>query len=99
MKPKVVTNAIMKATVRAPAKLPIKTRPQFLKTPASVTPGRLSINASGASTNTPVSRSNPSRYSMENPTGNSSAPTIGWPVLTLIVTANQAANARIAPAI
>ncbi len=35
---------------------------------------------------------------MENPTGNSSAPTIGWPVLTLIVTANQAASARMAPA-
>ena len=35
---------------------------------------------------------------MENPTGNSSAPTSGWPVLTLMVIANQAANARIAPA-
>jgi len=35
---------------------------------------------------------------MENPTGNSSAPTIGWPVLTLIVTANHAASARMAPA-
>ena len=99
VKPNVVTNAIMKATVRAPAKLPTKTRPQFLKTPASVTPGRLSINASGERTNTPVSRSNPNRYSMQNPTGNSSAPTSGWPVFTLIVTANQAAKARMAPAI
>ena len=36
---------------------------------AIVTPGRLSINASGASTNTPVRRSNPSKYNMENPTG------------------------------
>src|SRR3569832_327549 len=33
---------------------------------------------------------------MENPTGNSSAPMIGWPVLTLMVTANYAASARIA---
>ena len=35
---------------------------------------------------------------MQNPTGNSSAPTSGWPVCTLIVIANQAANARMAPA-
>ena len=48
MKPNVVTNAIIKATVSAPAKLPTKTRPQFLKTPSIVTPGRLSSKASGA---------------------------------------------------
>ena len=54
VKPNVVTNAIMKATVRAPAKLPRNTRPQFRSTPFSVTPGRLSISASGVSTNTPV---------------------------------------------
>src|SRR3954449_7386415 len=36
---------------------------------------------------------------MQNPTGNSSAPTSGWPVFTLIVTANHAASARMAPAI
>jgi hypothetical protein len=88
----------MKATVNAPAKLPTKTRPQFLNTPDSVTPARLSINASGVSTKTPVSRSNPNRYNMENPTGNRIAPTSGWPVFTVIVTANQAASARIAPA-
>ncbi len=35
---------------------------------------------------------------MQKPTGNNSAPTIGWPVLVLMVTANQAASARIAPA-
>ncbi len=33
-------------------------------------PGRLSINASGTSMNTPVRRSKPSRYSMQKPTGN-----------------------------
>ena len=36
---------------------------------------------------------------MQKPTGNSSAPMMGCPVLTLIVTANQAANVSIAPAI
>src|ERR1700733_2642522 len=35
---------------------------------------------------------------MQKPTGNSSAPTIGWPGLTLMETANPAASARIAPA-
>jgi hypothetical protein len=35
---------------------------------------------------------------MQNPTGNRTAPMIGWPVFTLIVIANQAANARMAPA-
>ena len=88
----------MKATVRAPAKLPMKTRPQFRNTPPIVTPGRLSSQASGLRTKTPVRRSKPSRYNMQKPTGNSSAPTSGWPVLTLIVTANQAASARMAPA-
>ena len=96
--PKVKTIAIMTATVKAPAKLPMKTRPQLRSTPPIVTPGRLSISASGASTNTPVSRSKPSRYSMQKPTGNSAAPTIGTPVCTLMVTANAAASARIAPA-
>ena len=98
VKPNVVTNAIMKATVSAPAKLPTKTRPQLRNTPPIVTPGRLSSHASGLRTNTPVRRSKPSRYNMQNPTGNSSAPMIGWPVFTLMVTANQAASARIAPA-
>ena len=88
----------MKATVSAPAKLPMKTRPQLRNTPPIVTPGRLSSKASGVSTKTPVNRSKPSRYSMQKPTGNSTAPTSGWPVFTLIVTANQAASARMAPA-
>ena len=35
---------------------------------------------------------------MQNPTGNRTAPMIGWPVCTLIVTANHAAKARMAPA-
>ena len=93
------TIAVITATVKAPAKLPTKTRPQLRSTPPSVTPGRLSISASGHSTNTPVSRSKPNRYSMQKPTGNRIAPMIGKPVWTVIVTANQAANARIAPAI
>ncbi len=98
VKPNVVMNAIMKATVRAPAKLPRKTRPQFRRTPPIVTPGRLSSNARGERTNTPVNRSKPNRYSMQNPTGNRTAPMIGVPVCTLMVIANQAANARMAPA-
>ena len=97
-KPKVNTIAIITATVKAPAKLPMKTRPQLRSTPPSVTPGRLSISASGASTNTPVSRSKPNRYRMQKPTGNSAAPTIGMPVDTLTLTANAAASERIAPA-
>ena len=52
---------IITATVNAPAKLPMNTRPQLRRTPPNVTPGRLSISASGASTKTPVSRSKPSR--------------------------------------
>ena len=48
VKPNVVTNAIKKAVVSAPAKLPTKTRPQFLRIPLIVTPGRLSSQASGA---------------------------------------------------
>ena len=35
---------------------------------------------------------------MQKPTGNSTAPASGWPVCTLIVIANHAANARMAPA-
>ena len=61
VKPNVVTKAIMKATVSAPAKLPMNTRPQLRSTPLMVTPGRLSSQASGDSTNTPVNRSKPSR--------------------------------------
>ena len=52
---------ISTATVNAPAKLPTNTRPQLRSTPPNVTPGRLSSSASGASTNTPVTRSKPSR--------------------------------------
>ena len=88
----------MKATVKAPAKLPTNTRPQLRSMPPKVTPGRLSIRANGVSTNTPVSRSKPSRYSMQKPTGNSIAPMSGWPVFTLMVMANHAASARMAPA-
>src|SRR3954451_13767145 len=99
VKPKVKTIAIITATVKAPAKLPTNTRPQLRNTPPIVTPGRLSISASGASTNTPVNRSKPNRYSMQKPTGNSAAPTIGTPVDTLTLTANAAASARMAPAI
>src|SRR5215831_11616173 len=51
-KPKVTTIAIMTATVKAPAKLPMNTSPQLRSTPSAVTPGRLSIHANGASTNT-----------------------------------------------
>ncbi|MGY4331157.1 hypothetical protein ACVWWG_005574 [Bradyrhizobium sp. LB7.2] len=36
---------------------------------------------------------------MMKPTGNSIAPTSGWPVLTLIVMANHAPSVRMAPAI
>ena len=35
---------------------------------------------------------------MQKPTGNSTAPTSGLPVCTVMVTANAAASARIAPA-
>ena len=98
-KPKVKTIAIITATVKAPAKLPMNTRLQLRNTPPIVTPGRLSISASGHRTNTPVSRSKPSRYSMQKPTGKKAAPTIGTPVCTLMVTAIAAASARIAPAI
>ena len=42
-------------------KIADKTRPQLRSTPPSVTPGRLSISASGHRTKTPVSRSKPSR--------------------------------------
>src|SRR6185369_5159375 len=86
------------ATAKAPAKLPQNTRPQFLSTPLSVTPGRLSISASGQRTKTPVSRSKPSSKSRQKPTGNRIAPTSGCPVLTVMVTANHAASARMAPA-
>src|SRR6185436_6026492 len=41
-KPKVKTVAISTATVNAPQKLPQNTSPQFLRTPLTVTPGRLS---------------------------------------------------------
>ena len=99
VKPNVVVNAMKKATVRAPKKLPMKTRPQLRKIPMIVTPGRLSSQAKGVSTNTPVKRSKPNKISMEKPTGKRTAPTIGSPVFTLIVTANQAARARMAPAI
>ena len=75
--PKVKMIDIMTAMVSAPAKLPTNTRPQFFSTPPTVTPGRRSIRASGVSMNTPVSRSKPSRYSMQNPTGNRMAPMIG----------------------
>ena len=59
--PNVNTTAIITATVSAPRKLPANTVPQFRSTPPAVTPGRRSMSASGVSTNTPVSRSNPSR--------------------------------------
>ena len=75
--PNVNTIAISSATVNAPAKLPMNTSPQLRSTPLIVTPGRLSIHASGVSTNTPVSKSKPSRYSMQKPTGNRIAPMIG----------------------
>ncbi|MNE81706.1 hypothetical protein D3C80_1783750 [compost metagenome] len=48
--------------------------------------------------NTPVSRSKPIRYSIEKPTGNSTAPSRAEPVCTAMVTANTAASARMAPA-
>src|SRR5690606_35476716 len=67
--------------------------------PPSVTPGRLSNNASGVNTNTPVSRSNPIKYKMQKPTGNKIAPTIGEPVCTATVTAKTADKAKVAPAI
>ena len=47
VKANVKTIAISTATVSAPAKLPTNTRPQLRSTPPSVTPGRLSISASG----------------------------------------------------
>ncbi|MNL70200.1 hypothetical protein D3C87_1951630 [compost metagenome] len=91
--------AMNSATVMAPAKLPQNTRPQLRMTPPQVAPGRRSSTASGASVKTPVSRSKPIRYSMQKPTGNSSAPTSALPVLTVTVTAKAAASARMAPAI
>jgi hypothetical protein len=98
VKPLVKMMAMNTATVSAPAKLPKNTSVQLRMTPAQVAPGRLSITASGASVNTPVSRSNPSRYRMQKPTGNSSAPISGLPVLTVTDTAKAAASARMAPA-
>jgi len=71
-KPKVKTIDIRSATVRAPAKLPMNTRPQFFSTPPMVTPGRLSISASGVRTNTPVSRSKPADRACKSP------PETGW---------------------
>ena len=88
----------MKATVKAPAKLPTNTKPQLRNTPPVVTPGRLSNSASGAKTNTPVNKSKPMRYSMQKPTGKRIAPASGEPVCTEIVTAKTAASAKIAPA-
>ncbi len=89
----------MKATVNAPAKLPTNTRPQLRSTPPTVTPGRLSISASGVSTNTPVSRSKPSRYSMaEADREQQRADERQAGLLALMVTANTAASARMAPA-
>ena len=98
LKPKVKMIAMNTATVSAPAKLPTNTRLQLRMTPPQVAPGRLSSTASGASVNTPVSRSKPSRYSMMKPTGNSIAPTSALPVFTVIETAKAAASARMAPA-
>ncbi|MNC92322.1 hypothetical protein D3C83_87230 [compost metagenome] len=60
-KPKVKTMAIITATVKAPAKLPMKTRLQLRATPPHVHPGRLSMTASGESIITPVKRSKPKR--------------------------------------
>ena len=92
------TKAIITATSSAPLKLPMKTKPQLRSTPPSVTPGRLSISASGLSTNTPVSRSKPSRYNMQKPTGNNKAPRSGAPVCTVTATAKTAASDSKAPA-
>ena len=88
---------IKTATVSAPPKLPVNTSPQLRSTPRQVAPGRLSMTASGTMVNTPVSRSKPSRYSRMKPTGNRMAPASGLPVLTVTVTANAAASARMAP--
>ena len=76
-KPYVYTNASKTATIRAPAKLPVNTISQCLKIAGNVTPGRRSSQASGVSMNTPVTKSYPIRYSMQNPTGNRMAPTMG----------------------
>ena len=65
------------ATIRAPAKLPVNTISQCFKIAGNVTPGRRSSQASGVSMNTPVTKSYPIRYSMQNPTGNRMAPTMG----------------------
>jgi hypothetical protein len=56
-KPYVMKTVTRTATVKAPAKLPRKTSPQLRSTPPIVTPGRFASQASGPSTNTPVSRS------------------------------------------
>ena len=90
--------AIITAVVNAPARLPTKTNPQFLKTKFSVTPGLLSSNAKGVKTNTPVSKSKPIKYNMQKPTGNKTAPRIAEPVVTATVIANTAASPKIAPA-
>src|SRR5262245_66239102 len=91
-KPKVKTIAIITATVKAPAKLPMKTRVQLRSTPPSVTPGRLSISASGHSTKTPVKRSKPNKYSMQKPTGKNAATTNDVQACPLMDTANAAAT-------
>ena len=87
-----------KATVRAPAKLPMKTRPQLRSTPPIVTPGRLSRQRERRQNEHAGQQIEAQQIEMEKPTGNSMAPTSGWPVCTLIVTANHAASARMAPA-
>ena len=60
-KPKVKTIAIITATVKAPAKLPTNTRPQLRSTPSKRDARALVDQGERASTNTPVSRSKPSR--------------------------------------
>ena len=89
--------AISTATVIAPRRFPRNTRPQLRSIAGKVTPSRRASQASGTRVNTPVSRSKPIRYSMMKPTGNSSAPSSGWPVWVETVTAKAAASARIAP--
>ena len=85
--------------VKAPAKFPQKTKPQLRNIPLTVQPGLLSITAKGTRVNTPVNKSYFNKYSIIKPTGKSTEPKIGLPVLVITVIAKKAAKAKIAPAI
>src|ERR1700733_4293440 len=73
-----------------PRRLPRNTQAQFAITPPQ--PDFRSSTASGTSAKLPVTSSSPSSTIITKPTGNTSAPTNGWPVVT------AAPNARLGAA-